>query len=273
MTSGLLIRTEGAVRVLVNSNPQARNAITPALYDALPAALDEAAADPAIGAIVFAGEGDFFCAGGDLRQLATRRELTLDGRREKIERLHGLVRALRACPKPVIAAVEGGAAGAGMSLALACDMLVAADNAFFTMAYVKVGLSPDGGATSFLAQCLSRQQMMELCLLGERIPAERLHALGAVNRLSAPGAALADAVALAARVAAGPANAATRIKRLCEHAGHASLDQQLDLEAQYMAQSQGDDEAREGIQAFFEKRAPDFAALRGHTARRTGEST
>ena len=267
--SGLLVRTEGAVRVLVNSNPAARNAITPALYDALPAALIDAAADPAIGAIVFAGDGDFFCAGGDLRQLATRRELTLDGRRERIERLHALIRAIRACPKPVIAAVEGGAAGAGMSLALACDMLVAADNAFFTMAYVKVGLSPDGGATSFLAQCLSRQQMMELCLLGERIPAERLHALGAVNRLTQAGGALAEAVRLAERIAGGPANAAARIKRLCESAGHASLDEQLDLEAQAMAQSQGDDEAQEGIKAFFEKRTPDFAALRG----RTGDTT
>lgn len=263
--SGLLIRTEGAVRILVNSNPAARNAITPALYDALPAALEEAAADPAIGAIVLTGDGDFFCAGGDLRQLATRRELGVPQRLEKIGRLHQQIRALRACPKPVIAAVEGGAAGAGMSLALACDMLVAADNAFFTMAYVKVGLSPDGGATAFLAEFLPRQQMMELCLLGERIPAGRLHALGAVNRLVAPGAALAEAVQLAERISGGPANAAARIKRLCDNAGHASLDQQLDLEAQLMAESQGDDEAQEGIKAFFEKRRPDFASLRGRT--------
>jgi enoyl-CoA hydratase/carnithine racemase len=261
--SGLLVRTEGAVRVLVNSNPQARNAITPALYDALPSALEEAAADPAIGAIVLTGDGDFFCAGGDLRQLATRRELTVPERLEKIGRLHDQIRALRACPKPVIAAVEGGAAGAGMSLALACDMLVAANNAFFTMAYIKVGLSPDGGATAFLSEFLSRQQMMELCLLGERIPAERLHALGAVNRLVAPGMALSEALALAGRIAGGPANAAERIKRLCENAGHASLGEQLDLEAQLMAESQGDDEAQEGIRAFFDKRAPDFASLRG----------
>jgi enoyl-CoA hydratase/carnithine racemase len=261
--SGLLVRTEGAVRVLVNSNPAARNAITPALYDALPAALEEAAQDPAIGAIVLTGDGDFFCAGGDLRQLATRRELTVPERLEKIGRLHEQIRAIRACPKPVIAAVEGGAAGAGMSLALACDMLVAANNAFFTMAYIKVGLSPDGGATSFLSAFLSRQQMMELCLLGERIPAERLHALGAVNRLVEPGAALAEALALAGRIASGPANAAERIKRLCANAGHASLDEQLDLEAALMAESQGDDEAQEGIKAFFEKRAPDFASLRG----------
>jgi enoyl-CoA hydratase/carnithine racemase len=259
----LIVRTEGAVRVLVNSNPAARNAITPELYDALPAALEEAAADPAIGAIVLTGDGDFFCAGGDLRQLATRRDLTVPERLEKIGRLHQQIRALRACPKPVIAAVEGGAAGAGMSLALACDMLVAAENAFFTMAYIKVGLSPDGGATAFLSEFLSRQQMMELCLLGERIPAERLHAIGAVNRLVAPGSALEEALTLAERIAAGPANAAARIKQLCSSAGHATLDEQLDLEAQLMAESQGDDEAQEGIKAFFEKRAADFASLRG----------
>ena len=263
---GLFTRTEGAVRILVNSNPAAKNAIVPALYDALPAALEEAARDPAIGAIVLVGDGGFFCAGGDLRQLATRRSLAPHERRERIERLHALVRALRACPKPVIAAVEGGAVGAGLSLALACDMVVAADDAFFSMAYVKVGLSPDGGATAFLARCLSRQLLTELCLLGERLPAGRLHALGAVNRLAAPGQALTEALALAARVAAGPARANGRIKALCENAGAASLAEQLDLEAALMVQSQGDDEAQEGIAAFFDKRAPDFAALRGAAA-------
>jgi enoyl-CoA hydratase/carnithine racemase len=259
---GLLTRTEGAVRILVNSNPAARNAITPALYDALPAALLEAAQDPAIGAIVLTGEGDFFCAGGDLRQLATRRELAPEERRLKVERLHDQVRALRACPKPVIAAVEGGAAGAGLSLALACDMLVSSRDAFFSMAYVKVGLNPDGGATAFLSRFLSRQLLTEFCLLGERLPAGRLHALGAVNRLTEPGQALAEALALAARVANGPANANARIKQLCENAGAATLDEQLDLEAALMVQAQGDDEAQEGIKAFFDKRAPDFVALR-----------
>lgn len=262
MSGAVLIRTEGAVRVLVNSNPAARNAICPELYDALPAALADAAADPAIGAVVLVGDGNFFCAGGDLRQLATRRDLAPPERRARVERLHDLVRAIRHCPKPVIAAVEGGAAGAGMSLALACDMLVCARDAFFSMAYVKVGLSPDGGATAFLSQFLSRQLMLEWCLLGERIGAERLHALGAVNRLTEPGAALAEALVLAGRVAAGPANASARIKVLCQNAGAATPDEQLDLEAQLMVQSQGDDEAQEGIAAFFGKRPPDFASLR-----------
>lgn len=263
MSAALLVRTEGMVRILVNSNPQARNALTSQLYDELPQALQEAAADPAIGAIVLAGDGDFFCAGGDLRQLATRRELTAVARRANIERLHALMRAIRACPKPVIAAVEGGAAGAGVSLALACDMLVAARGAYFTVAYVKVGLSPDGGATAFLAQCMPRQLMTELCLTGERITAERLHLLGAVNRLTEPGAALAEASALAGGLANGPARAMARIKQLCGHAHGAGVDEQLDLEASLMTASLGDPESGEGIAAFFGKRAPGFAALRG----------
>lgn len=267
MSAALLVRSEGGVRILVNSNPSARNAITAELYGALTAALLDAAADPVIDAVVLVGDGGFFCAGGDLRQLATRRGLPPQQRRARIERLHDLIRAIGACPKPVIAAVEGGAAGAGFSLALACDMLVAARDALFSVAYVKVGLTPDGGITAFLAQFLSRQVMTELCLTGEPITGARLHQLGAVNRLAERGQTLPQALALAAAIGNGPANASARIKRLCQNAGHASLGEQLDLEAQLMVESQGDPEAAEGIGAFFDKRAPDFAGLRQATER------
>ncbi|GAC1551069.1 MAG: enoyl-CoA hydratase [Collimonas sp.] len=261
--SAVLTRQEGAVRILINNNPAARNAITASLYAELPAALAKAEADPEVGAIVLTGSGDFFCSGGDLNQLATRRDLSLAERRVKLEGLHDLIRAIRHCGKPVIAAVEGGAAGAGLSIALACDMLVTARNAFFSVAYVKVGLTPDGGATAFLAQFVARQILTELCLTGDRITGERLHAMGAVNRLTDPGAALDEAVALAAHLATGPARASARIKSLCRHAYGADLDAQMELEAQYMVVSQGDAEAAEGISAFLAKRPPDFVALRG----------
>lgn len=263
MSGAVLSRQEGAVRILVNHNPAARNAITPGLYAALPAALAEAEADPEVGAIVLTGAGDFFCSGGDLNQLATRRELAPVQRRAKIEALHALIRAIRTCGKPVIAAVEGGAAGAGLSLALACDLLVAARDAFFAVSYVKVGLTPDGGATAFLSELVSRQILTELCLTGERITSERLCAMGALNRITDKGAALAEAVALAARLASGPARATARIKTLCGNAYGTDLDAQMDLEAQLMVESQGDAEAAEGIAAFLAKRAPDFVALRG----------
>ena len=262
MSEPLLQRREGAVLVLSNNNPAARNALSPAFYAALTQALAAAQLDPAVGAIVLTGEGGHFCSGGDLRQLATRRELPVEERRAKLEGLHDLVRALRACDKPVIAAVEGAAAGAGLSLALACDMLVAARNAVFSVAYVKVGLTPDGGVTAFLAEFVSRQVLNELCLTGERISGERLHALGAVNRLAEPGQALAQAIELARQVASGPALAMARIKDLCSHAGAHTLEQQLELEARYMVQSQATEESREGIAAFLEKRTADFAGLR-----------
>lgn len=258
-------RRDGAVLVLVNNDPDTRNATSPEMYAGLAAGLAEAAADPTVGAVVVTGAGGFFCAGGNLKRLAGRRELPLAERRAQLEGLHGLIRAIRDCPKPVIAAVEGGAAGAGLSIALACDLLVSARNAFYAVAYVRVGLSPDGGATAFLAEFVSRQVLTELCLTGERVPAERLHALGAVNRLVDGGGAEAEAVALATRLAEGPARAMARIKTLCRAAPGAGLAAQLDLEADLMAESLGDDEAAEGIAAFFAKRPADFAALRNAT--------
>jgi enoyl-CoA hydratase/carnithine racemase len=253
MSGTLKVLTEGAVRILVNCNPTARNALSPELYEALPRALQEAAADPEIGAIVLAGEGGFFSSGGDLRRLARAHELAPGQRRANVEKLHGLIRAVRNCPKPVIAAVEGGAAGAGASLALACDMLVASRDAFFSVAYVKVGLTPDGGVTAFLAQSMPRQLMTELCLSGDRIQAERLHALGVVNRLTETWGALDGALALAGGIAHGPARAMARIKQLCASAYGASLEEQLDREAEMMVVSRGDGEAIEGIDAFFRK--------------------
>ena len=166
MTAPLLVRREGEVLILSNNNVAARNALSPQFYAALTAALHSAAQDDSIGAVVLTGEGGHFCSGGDLRQLALRRDLPEAERRNKLEGLHDLIRALRDCPKPVIAAVEGAAAGAGLSLALACDMLVAAKNSVFSVAYVKVGLTPDGGATAFLAEFVSRQVLTELCLTG-----------------------------------------------------------------------------------------------------------
>jgi enoyl-CoA hydratase/carnithine racemase len=262
MSTPLLISQQGAVRLLTNNNPGMRNAITQGLYDTLPQALREAQDDASVGAIVLTGADGFFCAGGDLTQLALRHTLSPAQRRDKLENLHNLIRALRDCSKPVIAAVEGGAAGAGLSLALACDMLVVARNATFSMAYVKVGLSPDGGATAFMAEFVSRQVLTELCLGGERISAERLHSLGPVNRLTEPGAAVAEAVALAERMAQGPARAMGRIKALCRAAHQQDLSAQMEMEARNMVASQGDAEAKEGIGAFLAKRAPDFTSLR-----------
>lgn len=262
MTHALLTRREGAVLVLSNNNVAARNALSFEFYAAMTDALRDAASDPSVGAIVLTGEGGHFCSGGDLRQLAKRRELSVAERRVRLEGLHDLIRVVRDCPKPVIAAVEGAAAGAGLSLAMACDMLVAAKDAKFTVAYVKVGLTPDGGATAFLAEFVSRQVLTELCLTGAPLSGEQMHALGAVNRLVASGDALSTAIALATDIAKGPQHAMSRIKHLCRHAMRNSLEDQLELEAQSMVEAMASDESLEGINAFLNKRAPNYTQLR-----------
>ncbi|WP_166366481.1 oxepin-CoA hydrolase, alternative type [Pseudomonas akapageensis] len=268
MSEPILVQRDGAVLVLSNNNPRARNALTPEFFSALPALLTQAQTDPGIGTIVLTGVGSSFCAGGDLHRLAQRRTMAPEVRRANIESLHDMIRAIQNCSKPVIAAVEGAAAGAGLSIAMACDMLVAARDASFSVAYVKVGLTPDAGATAFLSEFVSRQVLTELCLTGERISGERMHTLGAVNRLVDTGDALSTAISLAASIARGPQRAMARIKHLSRHASWATLEEQLELEAQYMSQSLGDDEAAEGIGAFFDKRSANYSALR-HSADKT----
>lgn len=258
----ILVRREGAVLVLAIHTPGKRNAISAGLYAALSEALTGAKGDAGIGAVVLTGADGYFCSGGDLNQLATRRELPVEARREKLEGLHGFIRMLRDFPKPIVAAVEGGAAGAGLSMALGCDLLVAARDAVFSVAYVKVGLTPDGGATAFLAQVLPRQFLTEMCLTGDRIGAQRLHELGVVNRLTDAGGADAEAITLAARLAEGPQQSMARIKTLCREAVSNTLDEQLDREAEFMVEAQGTAESAEGIGAFLGKRTPDYTQLR-----------
>ncbi len=133
------VEDRGDRLIVWNGNAEKRGALTPALYDAIAEAM-RLAEEPRIRAVILTSEGRFFCAGGDLNVLIERRKLTEEVRRERVDALHDLVRSIRACPVPVLAAVEGGAAGAGLSLALACDMIVACEDAQFTAAYVKAGL-------------------------------------------------------------------------------------------------------------------------------------
>lgn len=261
-----LVLTEriGSVFVLTYNNPDSRNSLAPGYTDAIGGAIAEAEADPTVGAIVFRGAGNYFCSGGDLHRLKTAHQTSEEQRVANIEALHGVVRAIRDCSKPVVAAVEGGAAGAGVSLVFSCDLVVADREASFSVAYIKVGLTPDGGATAFLSESIPRQLLAELCMTGTPISAERLADLGAVNRLADTGTASDEAVALAQRLAYGPARATTRVKQLARSAYSLSNDEQLDAERDRMARSLGDAEAIEGITAFFEKRRADYASLRAN---------
>ncbi|MEM8730618.1 MAG: enoyl-CoA hydratase family protein [Pseudomonadota bacterium] len=243
--------------VVVNMNAQKRGALSPDLY----AAIQEAAArakDPKIRAIVLSSEGGYFCAGGDLTVLIERRGLPEEERREKIEHLHDVIRALRDAPVPVVAAVEGGAAGAGVSIALACDFVVASEDAHFVAAYVKAGLVPDGGLTASLARLVPKALAMEMCVLAEPVSAQRLAALGVVNRIVPTGAAEEQALALAARIATGPRQAQAAIRDMVHAAYDSAFDAQLATERDAMTRATGGDEAAEGIAAFLEKRRPAF---------------
>ncbi len=257
----VLVQEQDNVLILTMSNPSKRNAIFPTLYAELTQALNAAEDNAAIGAVVLKGAEGYFCSGGDLEGIKERRKLPRAERRNRLEGLHDLVRYMRRFPKPLIAAVEGGAAGAGMSLAFACDLLVVDEQARFSVAYVRVGLTPDGGATASLGALLPKPLLMELCLTGTPIEAQRLYQLGAINRLTPKEEVHNTALEMATQLAAGPQQAIARIKELCQQAGQVSFNAQLDKEAEYMVMAQEGAEAAEGIAAFFEKRRPNFRAV------------
>lgn len=239
-------------------NPARRNALSAAMHPVLRAALDRAASEDRFGAVVLTGAGGYFCAGGDLDTLSQRAALSRDDRRARIDDLHATIRAIRACPRPVIAAVEGGAAGAGLSIALACDLLLSAEDARFAAAYVRVGLVPDGGLTASLMRRLPASFAARMCLTGDPVGAPLLAGMGVVTDLTAPGQALLRAAELATRLRQGPAGAQAAIKRLLAEAGQGDFDDQLDRERDAMADALASPEAATGIRARLDKRTPDF---------------
>ena len=257
MPGQLISSEEGRVITVVNSNPGRRNSLSFEFYDAFAQLLDELGSREC-GAIVLTGADGFFCAGGDMDGLEERAKGTEEFRRSGVDRLNDMIRRIRTVPVPVIAAVEGGAAGAGLSMMLACDLVVAARDAFAMAAYVKIGLTPDGGMSEFLAQSLPRQLATEMMLTGDRVPMERLYQAGVVNRLVEPGSALEQAHALAARLADGPPQSLAGIKALTQAASHPHLEDQLEREAVSIAKSLGSAEAHEGIAAFKGKRKPEW---------------
>ncbi len=249
----------GRVLQLSIRNPAQRNAIKPEISAELARQLRLASFDQAIGAIVLRGEGEHFCAGGDLLTLGeSRRTNPPQHHFDRVAKLNELVRCMRDCAKPIVAAVEGHAAGAGFSVALGCDLIVAAEDAQFTMAYVKIGLNPDGDGSYFLARALPLQLANELMMTGTPVSAVRLHTAGLVNRCVAAGTATAEAMQFAAELANGATRAIGRIKRLGNEAQSNDYSQHLELERSLFVEALHGEEAAEGIGAFLEKRKPRF---------------
>ncbi len=249
----------GRVLELEMSNPATRNALTPDTSRLLTRALRLANDDEGIGSIVLRGHGEHFCSGGNVKSLAEMRaNEPRQALFERINAVNELARALRGTAKPVIAAVEGHAAGAGFSIALGCDLIVAAEDAVFTMAYVKIGVNPDGGGTWFLARAVPPHLASELALSAAPVSASRLAAHGVVNRVVAPGQARAEALAWAATNAEGATQAIGRTKRLLWEAVSQDLARQLDRERESFADGMYGAEGAEGFSAFIEKRKPRF---------------
>ena len=258
MASALKSTSEGRTLILTISNPDFKNALGPEIYAAGIEALNAAETNPDIRSVIITGEGAVFCAGGNLQRLqANRRELP-EVQAQSIEGLHNWIDSIRTYPKPVIAAVEGAAAGAGFSLALACDFCVAADNAIFVMSYSTVGLSPDGGGSWALARSLPRALVSELLMGAERISAQRLHDFGLLNRVSVAGGALAEAMKLAENLNARAPNVLASVKELINDAASNTLSQQLASERQHFVVNLHHANGGEGIDAFLNKYHPRY---------------
>lgn len=258
---GATLRThrEGAVLVFTLSNPVARNAMNPAIYRAAAQAIRATAGFRTVRAIVLRGEGAHFSGGGDLKRLARQRKLPASEQQGHLDALHEWIMALQEAPQPVIAAVEGAAMGGGFSLCLACDLIVAAEDAQFAMSYVNVGLSPDGGATDSLARALPPQAALEMLLDGTPVSAARLQGWGVVNKVVQHGAAYGVALEWAQQLARGPFDAQARIKRLLHEARGRSRREQLDAERESFVATLYGEESGERIQKFLSPRRKQLA--------------
>jgi len=244
--------------VLTIANPEHRNALAPEMYAAGVEALNAAEGNAEVRCVIVAGQGQTFCAGGNLQRLQANRQKPPEVQAQSIEGFHNWIEAIHTFPKPVIAAVEGAAAGAGFSLALACDLIVAARNAVFVMAYGNVALSPDGGGSWNLVRMLPRQLASELLLCGERIGAERLHQLGIVGRLCDAGDALTTALKWSEELGRRAPNALASIKELLAEAGSNGLHQHLAAERDHFVRNLHHANAGIGIAAFLGRQAPRY---------------
>jgi len=258
MPSEMLYERRGAALVLTLSEPATRNALSPQACAAGIEALGRAEADAEVRCIVLRGDGAHFCAGGNVQRLAGVRRGEPADQASAMAHFHGFVEALRTCPKPTVAAVEGFAAGGGAALALACDLVVAAEDARFVLSYGKIGLSPDGGSSWHLARLLPRGLALQMLWLPEPMSARDWHAHGLVQAVTDSGQALAGALALAERLATMAPNALASAKALVNAAPERSLREQLDSERDHFVRNLFHANAGEGLQAFLDKRSPRF---------------
>ena len=245
---------DGAVLTITLNRPDVLNAFNTPMHRGLAAALKDAR-DGGIRAVVITGAGRGFCVGQDLTEF---REAPGDIGSRLRENYHPNIRAIRALEKPVLAAVNGAAAGAGMSLACACDLRLAADTASFIPAFINIGLIPDSGGSYFVTRLLGPARAFEWLSSGKKLTAPEAQAWGLVSEVVETDRLAARAAELAAQLADMPTRGIGMTKRLIDHAVGASLDEQLEHEAQLQAAATQTEDFREGVAAFLEKRPPRF---------------
>ena len=245
---------DGGVLTITLNRPDVLNAFNAAMHRALADALREAR-DAAVRAVVLTGAGRGFCVGQDLTEF---REAAGDIGARLRDNYHPNIRAIRALEKPVIAAVNGAAAGAGMSFACACDVRIAADSASFIPAFINIGLIPDSGGSYFVTRILGAARAFEWLATGKKLTAAEAHAWGLVSEVVEADALPRRAAELAAQLAELPTRGIGMTKRLVDHAGDATLEEQLEREAQLQAAATRTEDFKEGVAAFLEKRPARF---------------
>jgi 2-(1,2-epoxy-1,2-dihydrophenyl)acetyl-CoA isomerase len=245
---------DGGVLTITLNRPEVLNAFNGAMHRAMQDAYKEAR-DGEVRAVVVTGAGRGFCVGQDLTEF---RESAGDIAHRLRSTYHRTILGLRSLEKPVIAAVNGAAAGAGLSLALACDLRLAADSATLVPAFINIGLIPDSGGSYFATRLLGYARALEWLASGRRLTAAEAHAWGLVSEVVEADGLAERAAALAAELAALPTRGIALTKRLLDHAQTATLEEQLEREAQLQAAATRTDDFREGVAAFLEKRPPEF---------------
>jgi len=261
MTTDLLENVKDGVAVLTLNRPERLNAMSRPMLDALLEALPRLAEDAAVGVIVLTGAGRGFCAGGDVKAMAEGNELGGQIMEEKAQALRSRMEAsrwLHELPKPTIAMMRGPAAGAGLSLAMACDMRIASDTARLGTAFARVGYSGDFGGSYYLTQLVGTAKARELYFTADLLDAQQALGLGLVNRVVPDARLEEETMALASRLARGPRVAYRYMKRNMNAAESASLKEMLDLEAWHHTRTGMTEDHREAARAFVEKREPQF---------------
>ncbi len=254
MADEVLASRDGAVLTITLNRPEVYNAVNRAMHDGLAAALADAA-DPEVRAVVITGAGRGFCSGQDLREFGT---LPGGVRAALEETYHPNIRAIRALSKPVIAAVNGPCAGAGLSLACSCDVRIGSTNANFVPGFIGIGLVPDAGGTWFIHRLLGFTRAFEWMVSNRRLGADEALDWGLVSEVVAADDFEARTSDLARWYASLPTSAVAMTKQLFDHAHTAALEDQLELEATLQQAATETEDFAEGVAAFLEKRAPDF---------------